>query len=331
MKHVFTSLFLSAASFAAAQPTLTFNTNGPQPGGSYSWSFSPYVAPGSAGAGQVWDFSQLTADSTTLVTLVDPTTTTFSDSFPTATVAEVSDGSTVYFRATANGVHLLGYEAEGSPVVFSDEGRFMTFPCVFHTNWTDAYSASFTEEGTEVEITGDISGTADGHGTLVLPTGSISNVLRVHWVQEEEMDMGQFTFNTVFDNYLYFVPGRSYPIVQTVTTTSSFLGNTTVTQFTKWVSDLGTDIPEKVAQDGPMDLFPVPSSGELNFTLPAHFSGTPLVTITDASGRGVRGAQNMIVHGTRGRINVSGIPAGIYMLTATDELGQRAKARFVVQ
>lgn len=331
MKHLFTTLFLGFASFAAAQPTLTFAGNAPQPGGSYEWRFSQYVAPGSAGAGQTWDFSQLTTDSTALVTLVDPANTTFGALFPTATVAEVSEGSTVYFRAAANGVHMLGYEAEGSPIVFSDEGRFMTFPCSHQTNWTDTYSAAFQDEDMEVQISGEVAGTADGHGTLLLPTGSIPNVLRVHWVQEEESTMGMFTFNTVFDNHLYFVPGRSYPLVQTVSTSSTFMGNTITTQFTQWVNDLSTDVPDEAAYTTTTSLFPVPTNDELNFTLPAHFSGTPLVTITDASGRSVRGTRDMATQGLRGRMDVGALPAGIYQFTATDELGQRATGRFVVR
>lgn len=330
MNWIPTLLVMGFASTIVAQPTLTFNNNAPQPGTSYVRHFSPYVAPGGSGPGQVWDFSQLTTDSTELVTLVNPASTEFSAQFPTATVAEVSDGSTVYFRTDASGVFMLGYVAEDLPVAFSNDGRFMNFPCTHQTTWDDTYAASFDVEGNEVTQSGTITSTADGHGTLVLPDGNVANVLRVHWVQVEEMDMGLFTFTTTFDNHLYYVPGQSYPVVQTTSATSTVFGNSTTTEFTQWTPALATGLQE-VTNASSLNAFPVPTSGELNFKLPEHFSGTPLITILDMTGRTVHGARNLDLQGDRGRIDVSALPAGTYQCTAIDELGQRATARFIVQ
>lgn len=331
MNQIFTLLSLGIASVSLAQPTLTFNANAPQPGPGHEWRFSTYIAPGQGGSGQVWDFSQLSTDSTAMVSLVDPTTTTFGAQFPTATVAEVSDGSTVFFRTDANGVYMLGYEAEGFPVVYSNEGRFMSFPCTHQTNWNDTYAASFQDEDVEVGISGNITAVADGHGTLVLPSGSVTNVLRVHWTQEEETQYDLFTFSTEFDSYLYYVPGRSYPLVQTVTATTTTFGNSIVTQFTQWIDDITTSTPDAAAERAALDLFPVPASDRLRFSLPAHFSGAPLVTITDATGRTVRGVDNLRTNGTQGSLDVSVLPAGVYQFIATDELGQRATSRFTVE
>lgn len=330
MKNAFTILTLGLAASALAQPTLTFTGNAPQPGTSYVRHFSPYIAPGPAGAGQTWDFSQLTTDSTATVNLVDPATTAFGVQFPTATVAEVSDGSTIYFRADISGVHLLGYEAEGLPVPFGDDGRFMDFPCSLQTSWTDNYSGTFEVDGTDVELSGSISATADGHGTLIMPGGNTTGVLRVHWVQEEQMDMGMFSFTSVYDNHLYYLPGRSYPLVQTISATSTVFGNSTTTEFTQWTPELATGM-QAVTNASSLNAFPVPTSGDLNFTLPEHFSGTPLISISDVTGRTVSGARNLELLGDRGHIDVSALPAGAYQCTAIDELGQRASARFTVQ
>ncbi len=331
MNQIFTLLSFGIASVSLAQPTLTFNANAPQPGPGHEWRFSTYIAPGQGGSGQVWDFSQLSTDSTAMVSLVDPATTIFGAQFPTATVAEVSDGSVVYYRASSEGVYMLGYEAEGVPVVYTNEGRFMSFPCTHQTTWTDTYATTIQTEEIEALVNGDISAEADGHGTLLMPFGSVPNVLRVHWVQEEETTYDLFTFTTVFDSYLYYVPGRSYPLVQTVSATSTMLGNTIITEFTQWVNDLTTGVSDTNEDTAVLDLFPVPTSGTLNVTLPPQFSGTPLVTITDATGRTVRGVDNLRTNGTQGSVDVSALPAGVYQFIAIDELGQRATARFTVE
>lgn len=330
MKHLSTLLFLGIAASALAQPTLTFNGNAPQPGTSYQWRFGPYMAPGAAGAAQVWDMSGLTIDSTTQVMLVAPSATTFGASFPTATVAEVSDGSTVYYRTAADGVYMVGHEAEDFPVVFSEEGRFMSFPCTYQTTWADTYSATFTSEGITVQQDGDVSGEADGYGTLILPGGGTHQVLRVHWIQEVTTGTSMFSTTTLFDSYLYYVPGRSYPLVQSITSTATFLGNTITQQFTQWTDEVVTGVPDGTTGSISMDVFPVPTSDRLYFDLPARSNGMPLVHITDAAGRTVNGARDLTVRGTRGSLDVSAMPAGIYQLTAIDAAGRRATARFIV-
>lgn len=329
MKQILTLLAFGSVGSAIAQPTLTFAGNGPTPGTSYEWHFSDHIAPGTAGPGQVWDFSSLTTDSTEVVTLVDPSTTTFGAQFPAATVAEVSDGSTAYFRVGSNGVYLLGYEGDGMAVVYSDEGRFMSFPCSHQTNWTDTYSATFEDEEMEVIMAGSIEGEADAYGTLILPTGTLTNVLRVHWVQEEETTSGMFTFTTVFDNYLYYVPGLSYPVVQTISATSEVLGNTITNEFTQWIADLSTTTPEFSQHGTQLQLHPVPANEVLNYDIPGHFRGTNTITITDASGRTVLETQNTATNGTKGIIETGMLPAGMYQLTVIDAKGQRVTARFV--
>lgn len=68
-----------------------------------------------------------------------------------------------------------------------------------------------------------------------------------------------------------------------------------------------------------------------NFTLSASFSGTPVINITAADGRKVRELPLPQRNGSRGTLDVSGMSLGLYHLTATDALGQRAARSFVVQ
>lgn len=324
--------FCSAALIALgtqAQPTLTAATNTPQPGGGYTINYGPYVPPGGTGANQTWNLAGLATDSSITVERVPPSTTTNGGQFPTATVAEVSDGSTAYFRVGTNGVYLLGYEGEGMAVVYSDEGRFMSFPCSHQTSWTDTYSATFEDEELEVIMAGSIEGEADAYGTLILPTGTLTNVLRVHWVQEEETTSGMFTFNTVFDNYLYYVPGLPYPVVQTISATSEVLGNTITNEFTQWIADLSTTTPEFSQHGTQLQIHPVPTNEVLNYEMPGHFRGTNTIAITDASGRTVLETQYTTTNGTKGIIETGMLPAGMYQLTVIDAKGERATARFV--
>jgi hypothetical protein len=316
---------------AHAQPVLTHAGNAPQPGTTYTMRYGPYVQPGSAGVNQTWDLSGLVTDSTRMIMLVQPAATQHGTSFSSSTVAETGADAVMYFRSATDGVYFVGSEADGLLIVHSDQGSYLPFPCTYQTEWTDAVAAQFTVDGIDVDRTGTITGVADGHGTLILPTGEVNDVLRIHWHQEIQDVSPFFAFGTITDSHLFYVSGQSYPLVQLVTTTSTFFGQTTTMQHAQWVGDLSTGISATQGASQGMNVYPVPARDRLMFNLPVHFSGSPLITITDGNGRRVQGLRAVKVTGTQGHADVSGLPAGVYHFLAIDELGQRATARFIVQ
>lgn len=331
MKQLMTLICTGIAAGVTAQPVLTFQANAPQVGTHYERRFGPYLDPGSAGNAQVWDMSALTTDSLADVDLVSPSTTPFGAQFPTANVAEVSSGSTTYFRVAADGVFMVGYAAEGLAVPFSDEGRFIQFPCAIQGDWSDDYNATFESEGFTIQQDGDITGEADGYGTLVLPGGSVPNVLRVHWVQEETLGTAFFSTQVEFDNYLYYAVGSSYPLLQLTSMTSQILGNTITQQYSMWVGDLTTGVPAPVQNTGHMVLHPVPATDVLHYELPATFSTSVSVCILDASGRTMAALAPGAGQGLKGTVDVGAFAPGMYQLVATDSHGRRNVQRFTVQ
>lgn len=315
-----------------AQPVLTFAAQAPQPGISYDMRYSPFVPPGAAGANQVWDLTALSTDSTRLIQLVAPANTPNGALFAASTVAETGSAAVMYFRSASDGVFNVGSDADGLLIVNSDQGRYLPFPCTYQTSWTDAVAAQFTVDGFDIARSGTITGEADGFGTLILPTGSVGNVLRIHWIQEIVDASAFFDMTTTTDSYLYYAVGQPYPLAQLVSTTITMMGNTITEQYAQWVGgDLSTALPAQRSDVNEADVFPVPAHDRLSFNLPKHFSGTPLITVSDPSGKRVKHLGPMMLSGGNGQLDVSGLAPGIYVLSAIDELGQRATARFVVQ
>lgn len=331
MKRYITLTSLCALAIAAqAQPVLTFASNAPVPGMSYALHYSPHVPPGETGAEQTWNLAGLGTDSIHQISLVQPGSTTNGASFPGSTVAETGAMANMYFRAATEGMYLVGSDAD-LVIAYEDQGLYMPYPCTYQTTWTDEVSAQFTTEGFDVSRTGVINGEADGYGTLVMPYGEVENVLRIHWHEESVDETESFSFNSVYDSYLYYKVGQSYPLAQLVTTSMTFMGQTTTSSYAQWVEELNTGIEASAPNSSTVDLFPVPTNGTLNIGLPAHFSGAPLVTITDAAGRTVRGMRAATFTGTTGRLDVADLRPGTYQLTAIDEQGQRATRGFIVQ
>jgi hypothetical protein len=316
-------LALALAAHAQAQPTLTFAGNAPQPGTTFTQRYGPYQDPGPAGPNAVWDFSALSVDSTTTLQYVAPSATPHAAQFPNATVAQVGGGNTFYYQATATGVQLVGNVSDGLVIPYSDPGMYLPFPCTYQTSWSDTEAASFVADGTPVTRTGTATGEADGHGTLVMPDGSIvGDVLRVHWTDSVTDATPVFSFDIVYDSHLYYVNGLDRPLLQVVESTLSFNGFTETVQFTQWTDGLATGMFDKV-HDGPLQVYPNPATDQL--TLRDVTGGYTVAHLFDATGRLVR-SQGLAAG--RAVMEVGDLPPGLYIVEFRDA-GQRRHAERV--
>jgi hypothetical protein len=312
-----------------AQPVLSAATNSPTPGTGYTINYGPYVSPGGVGANQTWNLSGSATDSSLAVQYVAPATTPNAAQFPTATVAEMSALVTQYYRVAADGIHFAGSDDGTSLIVHAPQGKFLAFPCTFGTSWSSPQNATFDYEGMPVTRTGNFSGHADGHGTLVMPGATIPNVLRVHWTNTIEDAMDFFTISYIYDSYAYFVAGQAHPIAEIVTASIDVGSGPQVNQFSRWSGDITTSI--QALRKEQISVFPNPASEEVNINLPDGFS-TPLhITVVDMAGRTVL---NKMLPGTNthnARLDVRSLFPGMYQLTVTTSNGQRSTVPLIIR
>lgn len=324
------SLGLLAATAVNAQPVLTYATNAPLPGRSFTRNFGPWLAPGAPGANVTWDFTSLGIDSTETVQLVSPASTPFAAQFAGATVAETNGEGYQYFTATPNGVQRAGEAFDGQPVPYTDLGLYLPFPCTMGTTWTDDEAATYTAEGFTVNRSTTITGEADAYGTLLLPGGITAEVLRVHWQSSLLDDAGVFSYAIDVDSYLYYAVGTSYPLLQTVTSTVDFMGNEETFHFVQWMGDLTTTVPFAREQAEQLMLMPNPAQGTTQLLLPEAFRKEVYITLTDATGRLVK--QYFLMDDGDGRsfIDLADMTTGQYFVTVENEQGQRTTVRLNV-
>lgn len=329
MQHLLTlAAALAFTLTVQAQPTLTFATNAPVAGTAYTIERGPYVSPGNAGAMQSWDLSGLTSDSTAALQLVVPSSTTNGASFPTATVAEVSDPVTTYYRITADGIGFAGSDDGTSLIVNTPAPRYLAFPCSMGTTWSTPYAATFTYDGNAVFRSGTVSGEADGYGTLAMPWGTVQDVLRIHLMNVVQDSMELFTLDYTYDSYLYYRVGQSYPIAQLVTATIDVgFGQPQVEQFSRWAGEISTGIATPSTANGDLRLYPNPTSGEVTMDVPAGMEANTAVSVTDAAGRLVHQEQALAINGATARLDLRDLAPGLYTVQLTDGRGRRATAR----
>jgi len=152
------------------------------------------LTPGEGGANQTWDFTSLFAQDTAIVSIVDPVTTAYADSFPDANQASLIinglDTAISYQLITDDRLTLLGVGvglfAPNLPETGSDPDfdviRFdppelqAVFPTTFGSAFRDSSEITFsiTDEGATLalkQVTRKTS-TIDGWGTVQMPNGN---------------------------------------------------------------------------------------------------------------------------------------------------------------
>lgn len=186
--HLFIFALLISSTFALiAQPTLTRTANFPSVGDAFNRinCDTVGVAAGTAGANQTWNFSNLQqANSFQSGDFVLPSATNFAGNFPTANIAEAySGGSVNYFNATTAKTEIVGFvsvnqQGQASLVTFSNPQTTMQYPFTFGDSFTDDANRQYDV------YTGTVNTqtTADAYGTITLPNGVFSDVLRTRTV-----------------------------------------------------------------------------------------------------------------------------------------------------
>jgi len=219
----FISVLFFLSSFADAQPVLNAEQLTPFPGQSLSIGGSETVVPpGPSGADQVWDFSALSSTFPSQVSFQPVTDQPGAMDFPGSTHVLSDENYTInqYFTFTDDSASLDGNSAFilGDTIVdrAPDPVRLFQFPLSFGLSYTDIYT--FENSG-NISTLGDLVHTVDGYGTLILPSTTLVDVLRIkregeitNYLYDEEGNL----INTVVSPvvlYDYVSAGYPYPVI----------------------------------------------------------------------------------------------------------------------
>lgn len=171
---------------------------------------SDNVEAGKEGAKQIWDFSKLeTLKDTMTEWMVDPAKTPQGDIFPNSNLAEkYSDGKYVYLDNKEKQSFLVGFVDERSKIFikYTDAVLIAQRPLTFGTKITDKYSEEFTVNNMDFVGAGTATLIADAYGTLILPNGKYTNVLRVKITQSQKDTLVQYNSisTTISTSYIWF-------------------------------------------------------------------------------------------------------------------------------
>ncbi|MBD3581088.1 T9SS type A sorting domain-containing protein [Flavobacterium selenitireducens] len=300
------TLFALLPLCALAQPQVTSTNVDFNFSGEFYWTNADGFTPGPAGANQTWDFSSLDLTLLGTDTSIPVSGSPFAATFPTANYAYRYDGMGgtryYYHNITAAKYEILsmGYNTDLGWNYTPDPMVWAQFPYTFGTVFTDTF------QSTDDEIATSATYTYDAYGTLVLPTGTYTDVIRQKVVKNGQT------------NYNWFNVQPFFPLLQTVLEENSLgvVKNTT----------LGTGDPSRPT----FALWPNPTAGAINLTSDTNFDRAK-IAIYDALGKKVVENEVVLQSGDAFALHLDNQTSGLYFLTLSDADGKQVLARKIIR
>lgn len=195
---------------------------------------SDKVNEGKGGKDQIWDFSGLKLKKDTITEwMVAPASVPNASLFPAATFVEkYSDGKYVYASKVSGQNFLLGFADETSNILikYPNSLLFAVRPMTFGTTVTDEFTDEFSFGNMNFKGTGTCTVSADGYGTLILPNGKYSNVMRVKITQSQTDSLIQYRTVNVTNSisYVWFDENHTSALLKIDSTESGTYKSKTV-------------------------------------------------------------------------------------------------------
>lgn len=262
MKHFYILTTAIAALFVSESIAQTLTATGSNPviGETFNYKTTTGFVAGGSGSGQTWNFATLSGTTTTSAA-VSVASTPNGSSYPMANIAFSNTGSTYSYQKTSStALQNYGFNASGVVIAYSNPEDYMHYPFSLSNTFNDTWAATFTNGGYTFYRKGTSTVTADGTGTLITPTGTFTNVVRVHMVEIYSDSVNIFgtpqvtSYNN--DEYLWYKDGIHYPLASTYTFTT---GTTSGNGGSYYVSTT-VGIEENSALANSINLFPNPAS-----------------------------------------------------------------------
>ena len=328
MKPLFLLLAcILTASPLMAQMTLTASVT-PSPGDTQTWFTcdTSGVSEGNAGGGQTWNFGALTKNQAGSMKWLASSATPYAASFPASNLAATSDDSTFnYYTATASSISADGFAGSQLSIAYTNSQTYMRFPFAYNDGFTDDFAVTFSAQGIQMQRNGTVTSTADAWGSVTTPLGTFANALRIRSViaiQDSAIGGIPIKMLTPPTAYVWFAPGRKFPVMEISYTTTSFNGipqsRSKIVHYNTNSGATGIGSIASIPADQPRlsPNFPNPFTGTTNieYALPSdgpvrlevyNSQGFPVATLADHAAKA--GVYKI-------RWDASWLPSGVYFM-----------------
>ncbi len=308
---------------------------------------------GSAGANQIWNFSNLQQNDVNIFQYIDPNSTSFGFMHPASNLCSLDDNQYIYMNKSSNGIEVVGIDDQPFlnpvtilPLPLSYPMQFSTGPIPVinetqeNTFLPDSLSFLLTLglaqriDSIKIEVTIDASYTVDGWGSVIIPMGTFP-ALRLYAVSTNTQNISFYCTDTLFGIFSNWYPAPStlFPSQPEISYRYQWWSNNPAVKFAlvnipidefgnnignvQFLTNNPTAIEEK--NDLQFSVFPVPATYSL--TIEGEENITTDLTLRDINGKLILTHQ----FNTSTNLSLDGVAKGIYYLTLKTENGELAK------
>jgi len=295
------------------QSVITASEGNPQIGDMYEIATSTINAgmQGSGGANVIWNFSTISETAVNTIEFVDPATTGFGTSFPNANRAYGQAGNWDMIKVDSDSFSRVGVVVSGFPIPYSDMQNQYFWPMTFGSVNSDNFSATWFN-GVTFNRSGVITTDVDGYGDLILPWGTVEDVLRVKIIEDYQDTYTGGMIDYDSEIYIWFKEGIHYPIMTLSTLSANGLPQTS-SSFMKG-SSVGIFNPPTIFEN--VEIFPNPTSSFTTLSIDLKEKQQVNIAVVDLLGREILKVNNSnLAPGSHDfTIDLSGIEKGIYLI-----------------
>ncbi len=311
------------------------------------------VDEGDSGDGQTWDFSNLVpmplAEVST-TTYVDPSDTPHAAVFPSANLAVVTPTPSgdvySYYRKENNKLEYLGGESLGTFIYFDENPQLVIDATLSGSDIIIDDFIGLTDIAMNPSFTTGIQDfVIEGTGTLILPSGTYNNAVRMVNTVERIDSSGNanFTIKTTTEttSYQWIIPGQVGPVM-TISYTegqseSVVMGGTpTITDIPMTKSVVYHPNPESgITATNELDqlegisfdeVYPNPASDFIIIDLSSKKVQLVNFKLINLTGQVLRNENVLLSLGeTQHQMDLSSYPNGTYLLSVSNEKGTTSR------
>lgn len=342
MKKVYAAIVLmNAMTSLAAQPNLTavnFNPLVSEKADEFEFDTTGFD-PGPAGNAITWNYPMLSGGPFHQLEVFSTFSTPHAPTFAASNVAVSRYAlSYDYYLVNDGGQEYHGNGSSTAEIAFWDPATVYTFPFTYLTTSTDSFHAAFSSGGDPAVRKGQIVSTGDAYGTLLSPTGSYSDVLRVKsvWTFDDIVDNG--TGDVIIHHeqvwYQWVTPGIHFPLLTYMREKIVSADSTQMRFYGAYLN------PESITLDaGELDpdftgftLYPNPSNNQLvNVWFNSVSTQDVIVVVMNGAGEQVLSDIYYLSEGPNlMTLNTANLGAGIYFVEISSP-GGKAVRRLVIR
>ncbi len=333
-------LFVSAAMLA--QPSLQYPQNAPEIGDIMEIQF---VNPDGlshlpVGPDVNWDFSQLSnTGGPWLITAISPASAPMGNEFPLSNVVlNMGDSIFTFVMVDETAAFNIGSHMSSSmfeaTMIYSDTRKYMQYPFTYNDAFADTYKGVSSSLFAEVRVSANSSVLGDSYGTLVLPNGTYTNVLRTTTIDNEIDSIFTAGFlvsvsSSVRTQYSWYASNSFGPLLS-MEILAGLNGIDTVCYYATSGTGIGNDQAKSVSQ---LSVFPNPANDHIIIAFNTAKDIKANIMIVNQIGQVM--INKTIPDKTEGmikeRIDISKLPSGIYFANISCGCGKQLTEKFVIR